>query len=167
MKSLLNLITLIGYYQLPRLFNKKKLKNIIKTNEGFKNSPYLDQLGNLTIGYGHLILKSEKKTLNKKISRVTLNRLFDKDFNRAVLTFKANYKKHNYSKKINEMLIEMIFQLGIKKTKEFKKFNYFLKCGQHHMAALEMMNSLWYSQTPKRVECHISRLLCFNNVKRR
>jgi len=167
LKSLLNLITLIGYYQLPRLFNKKKLKNRIKTNEGFRNGPYLDQLGNLTIGYGHLILKSEKKTLNKKMSRARLNKLFEKDFDRAVLAFNANYKKNNYSKKINEILIEMIFQLGIKKTKGFKKFNYFLKCGKNHMAALEMMNSLWYSQTPKRVEQHISRLLCFNNVKRR
>ena len=167
MKNRLGLTILIGYCQLHRLFNINKLKKRIKTNEGFRNEPYLDQLGNLTTGYGHLIRKSEKQTLSKKIPHTFLNNLFNKDFNRAVSNFEANYKKYKYSKKINEILIEMIFQLGIKKTKKFKKFNYFLKCGQHHMAALEMMSSLWYAQTPKRVDQHISRLLGFNNVKRR
>ena len=95
-------------------------KRIIK-NEGFSNSPYRDQLGFLTIGYGHLIKKNEKKIFNKKVSKKVLKEVFQIDFNKAVLDYKKNYKKNKFNKNVEEVLIEMIFQLGIKKQKKFKK----------------------------------------------
>ena len=57
--------------QLGRWFQPKKLgyhnlKKRIKSNEGFSSKPYKDQLGYLTIGYGHLILPNEKTLLKKK-----------------------------------------------------------------------------------------------------
>ena len=56
-----------------RLFQPKKLgyynlKKRIKLNEGFSSKPYKDQLGYLTIGYGHLILSNENILLKKKNS---------------------------------------------------------------------------------------------------
>ena len=53
----------------------------------------------------------------------------------------------------------MIFQLGIKKQKKFKKMNKHIKNNDLFMAALEMKNSLWYIQTPKRVDELINILL--------
>ena len=61
----------------------------------------------------------------------------------------------------------MIFQLGIKNCLKFKKFNKSLKKKLPHMAALEMLNSHWYAQTPKRVEKLIDLLLEYKNVKQR
>jgi len=49
----------LGYYN---------LKKRIKLNEGFSSKPYKDQLGYLTIGYGHLILSNEK--MNKELSKI-------------------------------------------------------------------------------------------------
>ena len=53
-----------------RLFQLKNLsfhnlKKRIKSNEGFSSKPYKDQLGYLTTGYGHLILKDENYLLKK------------------------------------------------------------------------------------------------------
>ena len=53
--------------ELTRSF--QSLKNRIKKNEGFSEKAYLDQLGFLTIGYGHLIKRTEKHLLNKKLSK--------------------------------------------------------------------------------------------------
>ena len=41
-------------------------------NEGFSSKPYKDQLGYLTIGYGHLILPNEKFLLKKQIYKKAL-----------------------------------------------------------------------------------------------
>ena len=57
------------------------------------------------------------------------------------------------------MLVEMIFQLGINKQKKFIKMNKHLKNNEPFMASLEMLNSLWYEQTPKRVDALINVLL--------
>ena len=60
---------------------------------------------------------------------------------------------------IKEMLIEMIFQLGINKQKKFVKMIKHLKNNEPFMASLEMLNSLWYEQTPERVNVLIGVLL--------
>ena len=100
-----------------------------------------------------------------KFKKKFLIKIFNQDFNKALKDFKKTYKKYNYSKQINELLIEMIFQLGLKKQKKFIKMNKYLKKQQIFMAALEMKNSLWYYQTPKRVDGLIDILLKQKNEK--
>ena len=129
-----------------------KLKNRIKKNEGFRSSFYLDSLGNPTIGYGHLIKKNEKKLLKNKYSKAFLTKIFNKDFNTAILAYKKFYEKEKYPHNIKEVLIEMVFQLGINGQRKFKKMNYHINKKELFMAALEMKKSLWYLQTPNRVE---------------
>jgi len=62
----------------------RNLKQSIKKNEGYSLRPYKDQLGFLTIGYGHLILSSEKKLINKNIKKKKLEKIFTNDFNKAL-----------------------------------------------------------------------------------
>ena len=50
-----------------------------------------------------------------------LENLFNLDFNKAVKHFYKNYKNEHFSKNTKEALIEMIFQLGIKKQKKIYK----------------------------------------------
>ena len=135
------------------------LKSRIKKNEGFRNIAYSDVLGFKTIGFGHLIKKDEKHLLNKKQNKKYLENIFELDFAQAFNDFKAVYKKDKYPKNTQEVLIEMIFQLGIKNQKKFIKMNKYLKKNQLFMAALEMKKSLWYKQTPKRVNMLIKLLL--------
>ena len=142
--------------------NYFRLKIKIKKNEGFRNESYLDSLGFATIGFGHLIKREEGYLLKGSFSKKYLLNVFNVDFNNAVNDYNNTYKKTNFPPKIQEILIEMIFQLGIKKQKKFLKMNYYLKKNSKYMAALEMKNSLWYKQTPKRVEQLIKKLLGSN-----
>ena len=85
--------------------------------------------------------------------------MFEQDFNKALKDFHKNYNVKKISTPTKEILIEMIFQLGIKGTLKFKKFNKHISKNKVYLAALEMKKSLWYLQTPKRVDFLISVLI--------
>ena len=131
------------------------LKKRIKSNEGFSSKPYKDQMGYLTIGYGHLILSNEKILLKKKIHKKELEEIFEKDFKKALTSFNNTFKLLILNKKETELLIEMIFQLGIKGCLKFKNLIKNIKKGNKHLVCLDMMDSLWYKQTPNRVKALI------------
>ena len=134
----------------------QKLIKRIKKNEGFSLKPYKDQLGFLTIGYGHLILDNEKSLLKKKIYKKELEKIFVQDFNRSLNNFNQHLKVFTSNKKEAELLIEMVFQLGTKGVLGFKNLLQNMNKGNKHLVCFEMMNSLWYKQTPKRVKILIS-----------
>ncbi len=90
-------------------------------------------------------------------------KIFLKDLNIAIINFKKYYDVKTIPDNIQEVIIEMIFQLGIKNVLNFKKFNKYIKMNQFFMAALEMMDSRWYKQTPKRVNLSIGVMLNHSN----
>ena len=136
--------------------NYKNLKTRIKKNEGFSLKPYKDQLGFYTIGFGHLILSNEKHLLKKKINKTELEKIFIKDFNKALKDFNIFLKPLSFYKRDSELLIEMVFQIGISRVVKFKKLLHNMNRGNPHLVCFEMMNSLWYKQTPNRVKNLVS-----------
>ena len=154
-----------GCFLQLKLSKFSQLKSRIKKNEGYSNQIYYDQVGKPTIGFGHLIKKKEKFLHHKKYSKKYLIKLFENDFNLVLSDFNKSYQAKGLSKNSQEVLLEMIFQLGIQNCRKFKKFNKSLKKKLPYMAALEMLNSRWYVQTPKRVEKLIDLLLEYKNVK--
>ena len=134
------------------------LKERIKSNEGFSSKPYKDQLGYLTIGYGHLILPNENILLKKQIHKKELEEIFEKDFKKALSNFNNTFK-FALNEKESELLIEMIFQLGIKGCLKFKNLIKNIKKGNKHLVCFDMMDSLWYKQTPNRVKTLIKTFL--------
>jgi len=135
------------------------LKKRIKSNEGFSSKPYKDQLGYLTIGYGHLILSNENILLKKKIYKKELEEIFEKDFKKALYNFNTKLKYFTSNKKEADLLIEMVFQLGIKGCLKFKNLLKNMRKGNKHLVCFEMMNSLWYKQTPYRVKTLVKNFL--------
>ena len=135
------------------------LKERIKSNEGFSSKPYKDQLGYLTIGYGHLILPNENILLKKQIHKKELEEIFEKDFKKALSNFNNTFKLFTLNEKESELLIEMIFQLGIKGCLKFKNLIKNIKKGNKHLVCFDMMDSLWYKQTPNRVNTLIKTFL--------
>ena len=130
----------------------RELKKRIKKNEGFSLKPYKDQLGCLTIGYGHLILPNEVKLLKTKANKAQLNAIFNQDFERAVRDYKRHIQQKNHNRKDQELLIEMVYQMGAKRVLMFKKLTSNMKKNRRHLVCFEMMDSLWYTQTPNRVK---------------
>ena len=135
------------------------LKERIKSNEGFSSKPYKDQLGYLTIGYGHLILPNENILLKQQIHKKELEEIFEKDFKKALSNFNNTFKSFTLNEKESELLIEMIFQLGIKGCLKFKNLIKNIKKGNKHLVCFDMMDSLWYKQTPNRVKALIKTFL--------
>ena len=135
------------------------LKLRIKKNEGFSNHPYKDQLGNYTIGYGHLIRKQDINFFKKKPNLSFFQDLFENDFKLAQEDYKKHFNKYSFSQNIKELIIEMIFQMGIQTVLNFKKTLRHIKKNNKFLAALEMMDSMWYKQTPLRVESLIKHFL--------
>ena len=130
----------------------KELKKRIKKNEGFSLKPYKDQLGYLTIGYGHLILPNETYLLKNKTNKPQLNSIFDEDFERALGDYKRFIKQKHHNRKDKELLIEMTYQMGAKRVLKFKKLISNMQKNKKHLVCFEMMDSLWYTQTPNRVK---------------
>ena len=130
----------------------RELKKRIKKNEGFSLKPYKDQLGYLTIGYGHLILPNETHLLKNKTNKAQLNSIFNKDFERAVKDYERFIKQKNHNRKNKELLIEMTYQMGAKRVLKFKKLISNMQKNKKHLVCFEMMDSLWYTQTPNRVK---------------
>ena len=104
----------------------KKLKDRIKKNEGYSVRPYQDQLGFHTIGYGHLITEKERKYYINKFKKKHFDDLFEIDFKKAYKQYKKNFSKKGHTTSEKELLIEMLFQLGVSGVSKFKKMLYFL-----------------------------------------
>ena len=130
----------------------RELKKRIKKNEGFSLKPYKDQLGCLTIGYGHLILPNETHLLKNKTNKPQLNSIFDQDFERALGDYKRYIKQKHHNRKDKELFIEMTYQMGAKRVLKFKKLISNMRKNKKHLVCFEMMDSLWYTQTPNRVK---------------
>ena len=128
------------------------LKLRIKKNEGFSKYPYKDNLGNYTIGHGHLIRNNEKVFFKKSFNKYFFHNLFEYDFSSALEDYQKHFKRFSFAQNIQELIIEMIFQMGIKEVLRFKKMLKHIKKNNSFLVALEMIDSVWYKQTPRRVE---------------
>ena len=152
MKKKLKAQTQYGSCPLHNFLKYLSLKLRIKKNEGFLNYPYKDNLGNYTIGYGHLIKNNEKFFFKKSFKKSFFQNLFEHDFSLALKDYQKHFKRHSFAQNIQELIIEMIFQMGIKKVLRFKKMLKHIKKNNSFLVALEMKDSIWYKQTPLRVE---------------
>ena len=128
------------------------LKARIKKHEGYRDTIYKDSLGFSTIGYGHLVLQTDRYEKGVTYRKKDLEKVFDTDFNTA----KSNANQlieglpiHHQAKCV---IIEMVFQLGIGGVSKFKKMWKALKQNNYKIASEEMLDSRWAKQTPKRAE---------------
>ena len=128
------------------------LKARIKKHEGYRDTIYKDSLGFSTIGYGHLVLQTDRYEKGVTYRKKDLEKVFDTDFNTA----KSNANQlieglpiHHQAKCV---IIEMVFQLGMGGVSKFKKMWKALKQNNYKIASEEMLDSRWAKQTPKRAE---------------
>ena len=125
------------------------LKQRIKLHEGFRDTVYLDSLGKRTVGFGHLCVEDFWED-GKKYDRDFLDEIFEKDFNKAfqqATTLLLNIKPQAF-----EIVVEMVYQLGIGNVSKFSKMIEALQNGLYEQASKEMLNSRWHKQTKSRCE---------------
>lgn len=118
---------------------------------------YKDSLGYPTIGYGHLVKQGED--FSQGLSDEEATRLLEADIAIARKDVKRLGLVLPSDSKWNDFLVLMVFQLGLTKTQQFKKFLAALKAGNYSVAIREVKDSNWYRQTPNRVNQMIAAVL--------
>lgn len=131
----------------------------IKSNEGFRDHIYKDTLGFDTIGYGFKVgsLSKDELELNGGIIEPMSKEAADKILKKklAKLTSKiydAIPWLNNSPKEVQEVVIEMAYQMGVGGVLKFKNTLNFIKENEYKNASSNMMKSLWAKQTPNRAK---------------
>ena len=116
---------------------------LLKKHEGLRLKPYRCTAGKLTIGYGR----------NLDDNGISQNEAEQMLYNDIQVCY-AECIKFPFWNSLNEarqaVLIDMCFNLGIYRLKQFKKMLSALEVGSYSSAAAEMLNSKWAEQVKGR-----------------
>lgn len=138
--------------------NLEEVKERIKTHEGFCDTVYKDTLGKRTIGYGHLCTDDEEWIDGKTYDIQYLNDVFEGDFNEAVNQAEKLIGNTIIKNKAAEIIVEMVFQLGMGGVSKFKKMWTALENQDYAEASAQMLDSKWAKQTKNRAE-HLAEIM--------
>jgi lysozyme len=136
------------------MYNKEKVIEQLKIDEGIVHEIYLDHLGYPTFGIGHLVLESDPEygqDVGTPVSEERCLEVFDHDLEVTVNECKVLFP--DFDEKLNEVqeiLINMMFNMGRTRLSKFKKFIGALNEENYDEAANQMMDSRWYNQVGNR-----------------
>ena len=128
----------------------EELKEEIKLHEGFVPKVYRCSENKRTIGYGHLCVEPEQWDDDKEYSKEELETVFEKDFDNALKNAESLISSRSINHIAKQVIIEMVFQLGIGGVGKFKKMWAALDNEDYEEASNQMLDSRWAKQTPAR-----------------
>ena len=124
--------------------SKQKLRQLLISHESYKQFPYTDTTGHLTIGIG-------RNLSDRGISTTEAMQLLDSDIH--YFSMKLNHFL-NFFHDLNDnrqiALIDMCFNLGVQGFLAFKNMILALEAHDYERAAQEMINSKWAEQVGDR-----------------
>jgi GH24 family phage-related lysozyme (muramidase) len=128
----------------------------IKTQEGFNPNVYRDSEGYLTAGWGHKLTDNEIAQYQEgdSIDQKTLDAWLAQDSSTAYAAAAKQAAELGQSDDPNfiDALADVNYQLGTNWNQDHRNTWSLMKQGKYKDAADEVTNSLWVSQTPKRVQ---------------
>lgn len=142
-----------------RLIIYEGTKEYQMTRGYYKNGKfwmYKDSEGYDTIGYGHLVLNSEREKFKNGITPMDADLLLAWDIDRTIRDVAT--LGLSLPKDWEDFMIIMTFQLGLGGVKKFKKMIAALKEKNWKEAINQAKDSLWYCQTPNRLNDMIKQL---------
>ena len=134
--------------------NMDRLKESVKKHEGYRNKVYLDTLGKRTVGVGHLCVEDFWED-DKEYEEKFLMTILEHDLQTAIKGAKELMEEHgcaDIDEQAEEILIEMVFQLGKNGVSKFKNMWKALAEKNYIGASYEMLDSRWAKQTPNRAK---------------
>jgi lysozyme len=143
--------------------NKQAVYEQLKIDEGVVYEIYEDHLGYATFGVGHLVLESDPEhgePVGTPVSEERVRECFEKDLQIAIDECAVLYKEawEGFPGEVQEILVNMLFNLGRPRLSKFKNFNAKLVAGDYAEAAPEGRDSIWYRQVGNRAERLMTRL---------
>ena len=134
--------------------NMDRLLESVKKHEGYRNKVYLDTLGKRTVGVGHLCFDDFLED-DKEYDEKFLMTILEHDLQTAIKGAKELMEEHDCAdidEQAEEILIEMVFQLGKNGVSKFKNMWKALAEKNYIGASYEMLDSRWAKQTPNRAK---------------
>lgn len=123
-----------------------KLKAELTRDEGEEFKPYVDTVGQTTIGVG-------RNLTDVGISRDEAQYLLENDIARSVADLDAALPWwKDLTENRQRVLVNMCFNLGITRLLGFKNTLRYIKDKSYAKAAIGMRASLWYNQVGARAE---------------
>ena len=134
--------------------NMERLLKSVKEHEGYRNKVYLDTLGKRTVGVGHLCVEDFWED-DKEYEEKFLMTILEHDLQTAIKGAKELMEEHDCAdidEQAEEILIEMVFQLGKNGVSKFRNMWKALTEKNYIGASYEMLDSRWSKQTPNRAK---------------
>ena len=130
-----------------------RLLKSVRDHEGYRDQVYLDSLSKRTVGVGHLCVEDFWED-DKKYSEKFLMEILEKDLENAISGAEELLKGCNLPSLANEIVVEMVFQLGKTGVSKFRNFLAALQgdSPQWLKASEEMLASRWAKQTRNRAK---------------
>ena len=132
--------------------NMDRLLASVKKHEGYRNKVYLDTLGKRTVGVGHLCVEDFWED-DKEYEEKFLMTILEHDLETAIKGAKDLMSENgcmDMDEVAEEIIIEMIFQLGKTGVSKFKNMWKALSELNYVGASFEMLDSKWAKQTTNR-----------------
>lgn len=131
----------------------------IKENEGFCGEIYEDTRGYKTIGYGFLVaaLSKDELALNggkvEPMSRAVADQILELKLKKLKpKVFEAFAWLAEKPANVQDVVIEMCYQMGIAKVQKFVTTLHHIRTGEYEKAIANGLRSLWAQQTPNRAK---------------
>ena len=142
--------------------NIDRVQRQLEIDEGVEFEIYEDQLGYPTFGVGHLVLKTDEEygqPIGSLVDSDRVNSAFKHDLAVAISECSILYTMwESYPEEVQEVLVNMLFNLGRPRLSKFKNFKAALDSRCWNLAATEGRDSLWYRQVGNRAERLMKRL---------
>ena len=134
--------------------NLERLMESVKKHEGYRNKVYLDTLGKRTVGVGHLCTEDWWED-DKEYEEKFLMEILADDLQNAIKGARELKEEHSCTdidEIAQEILVEMVFQLGKNGVSKFRNMWKALAEKNYIGASFEMLDSKWAKQTPNRAK---------------
>ena len=120
------------------------LLSSVIVHEGFSRYIYLDSVGVRTVGFGRNL--DDRGISREEAEMLLLNDLETSTKEAKKFEFYENLTSNNR----RDVIVEMLFNLGLTRFKEFKKTIGYINQANYSAAADEMLDSRWAKQVGQR-----------------
>ena len=155
---------ILRQYELLRklTMNREQVQKQLEIDEGVVYEIYKDHLGYPTFGIGHLIREEDPEygqPVGTPVDKKRVTEAFQADLDIAIDECKVLYDKWDkFPGEVQEILVNMMFNLGRPRLSKFKNMKKALDKGDWMLAAVEGEDSLWYRQVTNRADRLMTRL---------
>ena len=143
--------------------NVDRVRKQLEIDEGVVYEIYNDHLGYPTFGIGHLVRETDIEydwVVGSFVSEKRVQEAFEADFTVACSECSVLYNSDwdQFPEEVQEILVNMLFNLGRPRLTKFKQMNAALRNRNWTAAAIEGRDSRWYRQVGNRAERLMTRM---------